>query len=47
MTQDEINKHISFCNEVNDYIDECLNNGLSKTQILESFEMFINGRLNQ
>ena len=45
MTQDEINKHIRFCDEVNDYIDECLSNGLSKSQILKSFEMFIDGKL--
>lgn len=45
MMQDEISKHIRFCDEVNDYIDECLNQGLSKGQILGSFEKFIDGRL--
>jgi len=46
MSQDDIKKHIRFCDEVNDYIDECLSNGLSKSQILKSFEMFIDGRNN-
>jgi hypothetical protein len=45
LIQDEINKHVRFCDEVNDYIDDCLIQGLSKGQIMKSFEKFIDGRL--
>ena len=44
---EDISNHIKFVEAVDDYIDDCLSNGLSKKQILESFEMFIDERLEK
>jgi len=45
--QQDIANHIKFVEAVEDYIDDCLSNGLSKKEILESFEMFIDERLKK
>lgn len=41
ISRKEIEKHVRFCKEVKEYINECLDGKSTPPMILESFQKFI------